>query len=186
MEGNLPFLLCFTLYLKAISKYKPPEGFYLEGRFNGGYFALQVGGGSLYLEDLIHGGGYFRNFTVLCSGLLFYHVKFHRVLYLCTRSGAHNPERATLLCPGAQRFKDQFILRSIFSRNFEHQVSHYKSIGKTRRLENSISDALIAFTSFRFLSYYGCPRILNGASIFAEKVLQNDVKNNLTCENAVA
>ena len=24
LEGNLPVLLCFTLYLKAISKYKPP------------------------------------------------------------------------------------------------------------------------------------------------------------------
>ena len=23
LEGNLPVLLCFTLYLKAISKYKP-------------------------------------------------------------------------------------------------------------------------------------------------------------------
>ena len=26
LEGNLPFLLCFTLYLRAISKYKPQEG----------------------------------------------------------------------------------------------------------------------------------------------------------------
>ena len=25
LEGNLPFLLCFTLYLRAISKYKPPR-----------------------------------------------------------------------------------------------------------------------------------------------------------------
>ena len=24
LEGNLPFLLCFTLYLRAISQYKPP------------------------------------------------------------------------------------------------------------------------------------------------------------------
>ena len=31
MEGNLPFFLCFTLYLRAISKYKPPRGLYLEG-----------------------------------------------------------------------------------------------------------------------------------------------------------
>ena len=43
-EGNLPFLLCFTLYLRAIAKYKPLGGLYLEGRFNG--------------------GAYFRNFTV--------------------------------------------------------------------------------------------------------------------------
>ena len=26
LEGNLLFLLCFTLYLRAISKYKPQEG----------------------------------------------------------------------------------------------------------------------------------------------------------------
>ena len=68
MEGNLPFLLCFTLYFRANSKYKPPrEGLYLEGRFNGGVFALPVwgwGGGELYLEALIHGGAYFRNFVV--------------------------------------------------------------------------------------------------------------------------
>ena len=55
MEGNLHLkidwaslllgskftdFLCFTLYLRAISKYKPPGGLYLEGRFNGGIFAL--------------------------------------------------------------------------------------------------------------------------------------------------
>ena len=50
MEGNLPFkidrasLLFFTLYLRAI-------------------FQVQAPGG-LYLEGLIHGGAYFRNFTV--------------------------------------------------------------------------------------------------------------------------
>ena len=32
-------------------------GLYLEGRFNGGFFALQIWG-------LIFGGAYFRNFTV--------------------------------------------------------------------------------------------------------------------------
>ena len=43
----------------------PREGLYLEGRFNGGCFALRVwGGGGLYLEGLIHGGAYFRNLTV--------------------------------------------------------------------------------------------------------------------------
>ena len=67
MEGNLQFkidwasiilgrkftvFLCFALYLMAISKYN-----YLEGRFNGGIFALRVwaGGRGLYLEGLIHG-----------------------------------------------------------------------------------------------------------------------------------
>ena len=40
------------------------EGLYLEGQFNGGFFALPVWGPDLYLEGLIHGGAYFRNFTV--------------------------------------------------------------------------------------------------------------------------
>ena len=57
--------LWFTLYLRAISKYKPPGGgLYLEGRFNGGLFAFNRSLGGLYLEGLIHGGAYFRNFTV--------------------------------------------------------------------------------------------------------------------------
>ena len=39
----------------------------MEGRFNGGLFALPVwGGGGLFLERLIQGGAYFRNFTVFC------------------------------------------------------------------------------------------------------------------------
>ena len=59
LEGNLPFLFFFTLYLRAISKYKPPGGLYLEGRFKGGFFALQVWGAyiwrGLYTEGLIFG-----------------------------------------------------------------------------------------------------------------------------------
>ena len=52
-------LLCVTLYtyLRAISKCKPPEGLYLEGRFNAGFFALRVWGAyiwrGLYMEGLI-------------------------------------------------------------------------------------------------------------------------------------
>ena len=67
MEGNLRFkidwaslivgrkltvFLYFSLYLRAISKYKVQGGLYSEGRFNGGFFALRVWGG-LYLEGLI-------------------------------------------------------------------------------------------------------------------------------------
>ena len=59
LEGNLPFLLCFTLYLRAISKYKPLGGLYLEGRFNEGFFALQVQGAyiwrGLYMDGIIFG-----------------------------------------------------------------------------------------------------------------------------------
>ena len=40
------FLLRFTLYLRAISEYKPPGGLYiyLDGQFSGGFFALRVWG----------------------------------------------------------------------------------------------------------------------------------------------
>ena len=44
LEGNLPFLLCFTLYLRAISKYKPPRGLNLEGRFKRGFLHYEFGG----------------------------------------------------------------------------------------------------------------------------------------------
>ena len=37
-----------------MSKYKPPESLYLEGRFNGGSFCVTGLGGS-YLEGLIFG-----------------------------------------------------------------------------------------------------------------------------------
>jgi len=69
MEGNLRFkiewasltvgrkftvLLCFTLYLRAISGYKPPGGLYMEERFNDGFLRYKFGG-------LIFGWAYFRN-----------------------------------------------------------------------------------------------------------------------------
>ena len=61
-------MLFFTLYFRAISKYKLPwegggGGGYLKGRFNAGFFALQVLG-------LIFGGAYFWKFMVCWS--LFY------------------------------------------------------------------------------------------------------------------
>ena len=48
LEGHLPYLLYFTLYLRAISKYRPLRGLCLEGRFNGGFFALRVSGTSTW------------------------------------------------------------------------------------------------------------------------------------------
>ena len=69
MEGNLcfktdwvslidgrkfPILLHFTLYLRAISKYKPLGVLYLEERFNEGSFCV-TSLGALYLEGLIFG-----------------------------------------------------------------------------------------------------------------------------------
>ena len=44
LEGNLPFLLCFALYMMAISKYQPLRGLIFGGRFNRGFFALRVWG----------------------------------------------------------------------------------------------------------------------------------------------
>ena len=45
VEGNLPFLICFSLYLRVIFQVQAPGDLYLEGRFNnGGFFALRVWG----------------------------------------------------------------------------------------------------------------------------------------------
>ena len=58
LEVNLPFLLCFTLYLRAIFQVQAPGGLYLEWRFNGGFFAppgWEGRGGGLYMEGLIFG-----------------------------------------------------------------------------------------------------------------------------------
>ena len=76
MVGNLHFKIdwasltvgrkftIFALYyftFEAISKYKPRGGLYLEGRFNFFFFCVTSLGG-LYLEGLIHGGAYSRNY----------------------------------------------------------------------------------------------------------------------------
>ena len=60
--------LCFTLYLRAISKFKSSGGgggLIFGGAFQRRVFCVTILSG-LYLEGLIHGGAYyFRNFTVL-------------------------------------------------------------------------------------------------------------------------
>ena len=77
MEGNLHFkinwaslifgkkftvFLCFALYCRTISKYKAPggggEAYICMGDLTEGFLRYEFGG-------LIHGGAYFRNFTVL-------------------------------------------------------------------------------------------------------------------------
>ena len=59
LEVNLPFLLCFTLYLRAIFQLQAPRGLYLKGRFNGGFFTLPVWGAYIwrgfYMKGLIFG-----------------------------------------------------------------------------------------------------------------------------------
>ena len=53
------FALFYFVKLRAIAKYKPPGGLDLEGRFNGGFFALLVWGAyiwrGLYMGALIFG-----------------------------------------------------------------------------------------------------------------------------------
>ena len=48
LEVNSPFLLCFTLYLRAIFQVQAPGAIYLEGRFNGAFFAIQDWGGDIW------------------------------------------------------------------------------------------------------------------------------------------
>ena len=64
--GKEIYHFCFVLLCirGQIPSTSPPGGLYSEGRFNGGFFALRFGGG-VYLVGPIHGGAYFRNFTVL-------------------------------------------------------------------------------------------------------------------------
>ena len=54
LEVNLPFLLCFTLYLREIFQVQAPGDLYLEGGFNGRFFCVTSLGG-LHLEGFIFG-----------------------------------------------------------------------------------------------------------------------------------
>ena len=66
LEVNLPFLLCFTLYLRAIFQVQAPGGLIFEERFNRGFFRLPDWGAYIW-RGLIHRGAYFRNLTVYCK-----------------------------------------------------------------------------------------------------------------------
>ena len=59
---NLPFLLRFTLYLRAISKYKPPGGAIFEGAIE-----WRVNFLCYEFRGLIHRGAYLQNFTVYAN-----------------------------------------------------------------------------------------------------------------------
>ena len=58
-KRNLPFLLCFTSYSRANSKYKSSGGLYSEGHYNEGFFALRFLGTYIWrgsrMEGLIFG-----------------------------------------------------------------------------------------------------------------------------------
>ena len=53
------FALFYFVHLRSIFQVQAPGGLYLEGRFNGGFFALPVWGAyiwrGLYMEGLIFG-----------------------------------------------------------------------------------------------------------------------------------
>ena len=66
---KLPFLLCFSLHLRAISKYKPPRGTYIwRGDLTEGFLRYEFG--VLIFGGAIKGGAYFRNFTVFHIAVL--------------------------------------------------------------------------------------------------------------------
>ena len=55
---NLPFFLCFTFVFEGNFQIQAPGGAYIwKGDFTEGFLRYEFGG-------LIHGGAYFRNFTV--------------------------------------------------------------------------------------------------------------------------
>ena len=66
LEVNLPLLICFSLYLRAIFKVQVPgEAYIWKDDLTEGFLRYPFGwGGGVYLEGLIHGGAYFWNFTV--------------------------------------------------------------------------------------------------------------------------
>ena len=57
LEVNLPFLLCFTLYLRAVFQVQAPGGLYLEG-----FFALRVWGAYIWRRLYIKWRGLFSGF----------------------------------------------------------------------------------------------------------------------------
>ena len=63
VEGKFTVFALFYFVSEANFPSTNPRGLIFGGRFSGGFFALPFWGG-LYLEGLIHGGAYFRNFTV--------------------------------------------------------------------------------------------------------------------------
>ena len=62
LEGNFPFLVCFTLNFRANPKYKPQLGLYSEGQFNGGFFVLHVFGGHTIFGEACTWTGLFSEF----------------------------------------------------------------------------------------------------------------------------
>ena len=66
VESKFNVFALFYFVFEGNFQVQVPGGLYLEGRFNGGFFALPVWG-------FIHRGAYFRNFTVAS---LYFHFKW--------------------------------------------------------------------------------------------------------------
>ena len=64
-EGNLPFLLCFTLNSRQIPGTLLRGAYIQRGDLTEGFLRYDLGG--LYLKGLVHARAYFRNFTVVGS-----------------------------------------------------------------------------------------------------------------------
>ena len=77
------FALFYFVFVGNFPSTSPLGGLYLEGPFNGGFFALPDWRG-LYLEGIIHGGAYFRNFTVFYFRLFYFILFFQIYFYLYT------------------------------------------------------------------------------------------------------
>ena len=60
------FALFYFVFEGKFQVQDPPGVLYSQGRFNGGFFALRLCGAYIW-KGLIHGGAYFRNFTVFDS-----------------------------------------------------------------------------------------------------------------------
>ena len=66
------FAFFYFVKLRALSKYKLPAGLYLEGRFNGGQFALRVWGAYIWRGVFSE----FYGIQLFCSILLFCYLRF--------------------------------------------------------------------------------------------------------------
>ena len=105
--------LCFTLYLREISKYKPPgRGLYLAGRF----LRYELGG-------LIHEGAYFRNFTVF---LHTYFVKCRRTLLNLNSKEPY---------PGSER--EIKFRRCLFTFSIKREIWHFHVVVLQKRQKKS-------------------------------------------------
>ena len=81
LYATVPFLLFFVF--KGNSKYKLPAAYIRRGDLMGGFSVTNLGG--LYLEGLVRGGGYLRNFTYI--HLCWKFSGYDSCTFLCHLSG---------------------------------------------------------------------------------------------------